>query len=118
MPEYDGLVIYAALTALLPVLLIVLNALIIPRRRTKVKELAFECGQPPMEWKSASFPVEYFPYALIYIAYAVVAIIAFLSAVSLIDSPQSGVRVIMFLAILSVSAVYMSFQLPRIRQRI
>jgi len=118
MAQTDALIYYAVLSAALPLILLLANKLLASGRSGRRKKLSFESGQVPFEWTESSFPVEYFPYALIYIAYAVISIVVFLSAVSVIDSPESSFNVVLLLAVLSASSIYAAFSLKELPQRL
>ena len=118
MSEFDALIYYIILSAILPVILLVVNMLLSPRKSSRRKGLPFESGQVPFEWRSTSFPMEYFPYAIIYVAYAVLAILVFLTSLALIESPEAALRVVILLAVLSASSIYLAFSLGDLSQRL
>lgn len=114
-----ALALYTLLAVLTPLLMIVLNVLLAPYGKGgRNKRVSFECGQRPIKWREAAFPVEYFPYAIIYVAYAVVGLIAFLAALAVAEHPELLVRVSVFLAALSAGAAYLGFSLRRLPQRL
>ncbi len=118
MASHDALIIYLVLVVILPILFWGMNKLLGPRRPQRKKSIAFECGQEPMRWRPSPFPFEYFPYAIIYVAYAVLAIVAFLTSVTLIDRPDAALRVILILAIISASSIYLALNLRDLGQRL
>lgn len=118
MSEIDSLLYYIVLSAILPLLLIIANLLLSPRKTTRRKTLPFESGQVPFEWRRASFPVEYFPYAIIYVAYAVIAILIFLTSMTIMERPDASLNIIILLAVLSASSVYLSLSLGDLSQRL
>ena len=118
MSGHASLVIFILLTLLLPVIFWALNKLLAPKRSSRKKRLSFECGQEPFEWRASPFPFEYFPYAIIYVAYAVLAIVVFLASITLIDSPEAAPRVIILLAVVSASSLYLAANLKKLSQRL
>ena len=118
MSPYDALIIFIILTLLLPIIFWAANKLLAPRSRGRKKRISFECGQEPFEWRSSPFPFEYFPYAIIYVAYAVLAIIVFLTSITLIDTPEAASRVIIVLALISASSLYLAANLKNLSQRV
>ncbi|MCS6785025.1 MAG: NADH-quinone oxidoreductase subunit A [Candidatus Caldarchaeum sp.] len=118
MADFQALIYYTILSALLPVLLVLGSKLLAPKKTSRRKRLSFESGQVPFEWVESSFPVEYFPYAIVYVAYAVIALAVFLSVVAVIDNPASALNVVLLLAVLSASSVYAAFTLKDLPQRL
>ncbi|HID05013.1 MAG TPA: hypothetical protein EYH45_01760 [Candidatus Caldiarchaeum subterraneum] len=118
MSGHTSLVIFILLTLLLPMMFWALNKLLAPKRSSRKKRLSFECGQEPFEWRASPFPFEYFPYAIIYVAYAVLAIVVFLASITLIDAPEAAPRVIILLAVVSASSLYLAANLKRLSQRL
>jgi len=117
MASTDSLLIYLGLVSLLPIIFWVLNKILGPNRPHVKKRLSFESGQVPFEWRSAPFPVEYFPYLIIYVAYAVLSIIVFLGSVTMLESPDSAVKAVLLLAVLSASSLYLAYSLKDLSQR-
>ncbi|MEM4641829.1 MAG: NADH-quinone oxidoreductase subunit A [Candidatus Caldarchaeum sp.] len=118
MADTTSLIIYIVVSALLPVLLIIGSKLLSPKKPARRKKLSFESGQVPFGWTESSFPVEYFPYAIIYIAYAVIALAVFLSVVAVIDNPGAALNVVVLLAVLSASSIYAAATLKNLPQRL
>ncbi len=116
--EMLALSLYTLLAFLTLLVMLLLNLVLAPRESRRGKRVGFECGQKPLEWRWTAFPVEYFPYALIYIAYAVIGVIAFLSALTITAHPELVERVLVFLAALSVGALYLGATLRRLPQRL
>ncbi|MEM4494811.1 MAG: NADH-quinone oxidoreductase subunit A [Candidatus Caldarchaeum sp.] len=118
MADTFSLIIYVVVSALLPILLIIGSKLLSTKKSTRRKRLSFESGQVPFGWTESSFPVEYFPYAIIYIAYAVIALAVFLSVAAVIDNPGAALNVVILLAVLSVSSIYAAVTLKNLPQRL
>jgi NADH:ubiquinone oxidoreductase subunit 3 (subunit A) len=118
MSEVDALLYYIVLSAALPLLLFLVNMLLSPRNPTRRKRLPFESGQVPFEWRQTSFPVEYFPYAIIYVAYAVLAILIFLTSMATLETSQASLNIIILLAVVSASSIYLSLTLGDLSQRL
>ncbi len=112
-----ALTLYVIFAVFMPELMLILNVFLAPRRRnSRFQRIGFESGQRPIRWFRSAFPVEYFPYAIIYLAYAVVGLVAFLSALAVSRSPELMDRVLVFLGALSVGAVFLGWSLRRLPQ--
>lgn len=114
----DALTIYVILSLFLPIFFIVANLILSPRNPGRKKRLSYETANEPLEeYRPNPLPWEYFPYALIYIAYAVLALVVFITVISLASFPDFWLKSVIFLAILSVASVFMSAQLPKLIQK-
>ena len=118
MSEYLSLAIFVVLTLILPIIFWAANKLLASKRSNRRKRISFECGQEPFEWRASPFPFEYFPYAIIYVAYAVLAIVVFLASITLIEAPEAAPRVILLLAVVSASSLYLAANLKNLSQRL
>ncbi|MCS7095221.1 MAG: NADH-quinone oxidoreductase subunit A [Thaumarchaeota archaeon] len=110
---WDPFVLYVILVLLAPDIFYLVSWLIAPRRPSRVKKTAFESGQAPIRSALGSFPVEYFPYVIIYVAYAVIAILIF---VSLVAVAEAGVTpsLLLLLTLATIASFYASSQLKEI----
>lgn len=114
----DPFILYVILVLLAPLIFYEVGVILAPRRPSRVKKMAFESGQAPLPWRVAPFPIEYFPYVVIYIAYALLAVIAFFSVLPLIGTSEGALRLVVVLGVIAASSVYLSSQLRRLVQRV
>ncbi|MDW8043428.1 MAG: NADH-quinone oxidoreductase subunit A [Nitrososphaerota archaeon] len=110
---WDPFILYVILVLLAPDAFYIVSWLISPRRPSRVKRMAFESGQAPIRSAIGSFPVEYFPYIIIYVAYAVVAILVFVSLVSVVETGVTP-PLLLLLALATVASFYASSQLKEV----
>lgn len=114
----EAFLVFVVAAFLLSLLFVLLGMLLSHGRRKRTKVLTFECGQKPFEWRTLQFPVQYFPYLLIYVVYAVVAVLVLVSLFYVFEAPDALMRVTVFLAILAFSSIFASMNLKRLIQRI
>lgn len=112
------LLLYTVLTIIAPPIFYLLSVLLAPKRPSRVKRMLFESGQTPIPVRESSFPIEYFPYVIIYIAYAVFAVAAFIVVLDMLRLGESLLRGILILAALTAGSIYVSTQLPALKQRL
>ncbi|MEM2909484.1 MAG: NADH-quinone oxidoreductase subunit A [Nitrososphaerota archaeon] len=113
-----ALLIFVVVAFLVSLLFVLLGMLLSHRRVKRTKVLTFECGQKPFEWRTLQFPIQYFPYLLVYVVYAVIAILVLVSLFYIFETPDALMRVTIFLAILAFSSVFVSINLKRLIQGI
>jgi len=113
-----ALLIFVVAAFLVSLLFILLGLLLSHRRAKRTKILTFECGQKPFEWRTSQFPIQYFPYLIIYVVYAVVAILILVSLFYVFEVPDALMRVTIFLAILTFSSIFVGINLRRLVQKI
>lgn len=114
----DPFVLYVILVLLAPFGFYEISVLLAPNRPIRTKRMPFESGQTPLPWRVSAFPVEYFPYVIIYVSYAVLALIAFLSALPLMTTAEGGLRALIVLAIITSATFYLSTQISKLKQRL
>lgn len=114
----DTLIIFVVAAFLVSLLFVLLGMLLSHKRVKRTKVLTFECGQKPFEWRTLQFPIQYFPYLIIYVVYAVVAILVLVSLFYVFEVPDALMRVTVFLAILAFSSIFLSVNLKRLVQKI
>ncbi len=112
------LLLYLILTIIAPPIFYIVSVLIAPKKPSRVKRMLFESGQTPIPTRVAPFPIEYFPYVIIYIAYAVFAVIAFIVVLDMLRAGESLIRGLLILAVITAGSIYASTQLPSLKQRL
>jgi len=114
----EALLTFVVAAFLVSLLFVLLGMLLSHKRVKRTKVLTFECGQKPFEWRMLQFPVQYFPYLLIYVVYAVISILVLVSLFYVFEVPDALMRVTVFLAILAFSSIFVSINLKRLVQRV
>lgn len=112
------LIIYIILAAATVELMSILPIILAPWKPSIKKKVLFECGQTPIPWREEAFPYEYFPYLIIYVAYAVVGIVVFISSLILIEIPYLADRVLIFFGSLTIGAFFIGLQLRGLKQKV
>ncbi len=102
---WDPFLLYVILVLLAPDLFYIVSWLIAPSRPSRIKRMAFESGQAPIRSALSSFPLEYFPYVIIYIAYAVVSVLVFFSLLAVLEVGITPLT-LMLLTVAAVVSVY------------
>ncbi len=74
---YVAIVLTMGLSAGLVLAILVLNALLGPKRRNPVKERPFECGNPPADSPRKRFNVKYYVVAIAFVAFDIEAVFLF-----------------------------------------
>jgi len=111
-------ILYVILAVATVALMSILPIILAPWKGTIKKKVLFECGQTPLPWREEAFPYEYFPYLIIYVAYAVVGILIFISSMVLIETPYIADRVLLIFGALTVGAFFIGLQLRELKQKI
>jgi len=112
------LILYVILAVATVGLMAVLPLILAPWKPLIKKKVLFECGQTPLPWREEAFPYEYFPYLIIYIAYAVAGVIIFISSMMLINMPYIADRILIVFGSLTIGAFFIGLQLRELKQRI
>ncbi len=114
----DAFLMFVVVAFLVSLLFVLLGMLLSHRREKRTKVLTFECGQKPFEWPTLQFPIQYFPYLIIYVVYAVIAILILISLFYVFEIPDALMKITIFLAILTFSSIFLSMNLKRLVQKI
>lgn len=114
----NALIIYAVFCVLAPIIFYVLSVILAPKRPSKVKKMLFESGQTPIPYSVNPYPIEYFPYIIIYVAYALLALVAFITSISMLGSAESLYSGIIILSIITVISIYLSLYMKNLTQRL
>lgn len=111
-------ILYVVLAVATIVLMAILPLILAPWKPLIKKKVSFECGQTPLPWKEEAFPFEYFPYLIIYVAYAIIGVVVFISSIILIETPYLADRIIIVLGSLTIGAFFIGLQLRELKQKI
>lgn len=114
----DAIHIFLIESIVISVLFVLLGMLLSHRYRKRTKVITFECGQNPFEWRSYRFPIQYFPYLLVYVVYAAVAVLVFISIVYAIGSDEAMPKLLMLFALLTIASIFLSINLRNLSQKI
>ena len=111
--QYVAIGITALLALGLGVVILVLNALLGPKRPNKTKEQSFECGNPRIDDPRKRFNVKYYLAAIAFVVFDIEAVFLFPWAVKyrdLLRSPDFGVlalgEALVFIGVLAVGLWY------------
>lgn len=77
MIEYAGLLILAALTAAVALIMLFANALCGPKRPHPVKAAPFECGQDPIALPAGRLPAHFYVMAMLFVVFDVELVFLF-----------------------------------------
>ncbi len=110
--------LYVILAVATVVLMSILPIILAPWKGSIKKKVPFECGQTPLPWREEAFPYEYFPYLIIYVAYAVVGVLVFISSMVLIETPYVADRILLIFGALTIGAFFIGLQLRELKQKI
>jgi len=94
LSPYAAIVLTMVLSAGLVLAILVLNAVLGPKRPSPVKETPFECGNPPADSPRKRFHVKYYVIAIAFVAFDIEAVFLFPWAVTyrdLLKNPAFGV---------------------------
>lgn len=111
-------IIYVILAVATVALMSILPIILAPWKGSIKKKVHFECGQTPLPWREEAFPYEYFPYLIIYVAYAVVGVLVFISSMVLIEMPYIADRILLIFGALTIGAFFIGLQLRELKQKI
>ncbi|MEM3397915.1 MAG: NADH-quinone oxidoreductase subunit A [Nitrososphaerota archaeon] len=111
-------IIYLILAVATVALMAVLPLILAPWKPSIKKKVSFECGQTPLPWREEAFPFEYFPYLIIYVAYAVIGVVAFISSMMLEETPYLADRIIIAFGSLTIGAFFIGMQLRELKQKV
>jgi NADH-quinone oxidoreductase subunit A len=111
--QYVPMVVAVAIAAGLGGAVLVLNALLGPKRKSAVKELPFECGNPPAGSAKGRFSVKYYLVALFFLVFDVEVVFLLPWAVEyrkLLADPALGIwaliEVLIFVGVLALGLLY------------
>ena len=111
--QYVAIGITAVLALGLGLVILVLNALLGPKRPSEVKEQSFECGNPRLDDPRKRFNVKYYLAAIAFVVFDIEAVFLFPWAVKyreLLRSPDFGIlalgEALVFIAVLAVGLWY------------
>ena len=107
MLEYAGLLILAALAALVATVMLLANRFLGPRRPHPDKAKPFECGMDPIALPAGRIPVHFYVLAMLFVVFDVELVFLFPWAVVLKDLGWFGLgEMALFLGILAAAFGY------------
>lgn len=107
MIEYAGLLIVAALSAVVATLMLVANQFLGPKRPTLNKQTPFEFGKDPIALPAGRIPVHFYVVAMLFVVFDVELVFLFPWAVVLKDLGWFGlIEMALFLGIVVAAFGY------------
>lgn len=110
---YYALVISFVLSGLVILSMLTINALLGPKRKSRVKMTPFECGNEPMDNPRRRISVKYYLVAIFFIVFDIEAVFLYPWSVlykSLLKDPSYGMlalwEMILFIGVLAVGLFY------------
>ncbi len=110
---YYALVISFVLSGLVILSMLTINALLGPKRKSRVKMTPFECGNEPMDNPRRRISVKYYLVAIFFIVFDIEAVFLYPWSVlykSLLKDPSYGTlalwEMILFIGVLAVGLLY------------
>ena len=111
-PYYSFLIVFV-LSAAVVLAILVINALLGPKRRSRVKMTPFECGNEPMDSPRRRISVKYYLVAIFFIVFDIEAVFLYPWSTlyrKLLRDPSYGMlalwEVILFIGVLAVGLAY------------
>ncbi|MCS7125500.1 MAG: NADH-quinone oxidoreductase subunit A [Aigarchaeota archaeon] len=118
MSPLFALTLYIVFAVATVVIMALVPLILAPWKPMIKKKISFECGQTPFPWREEAFPYEYFPYLIIYVAYAVIGVVVFLSSIVLVEAPHLADRILILFGSLTVGAFFIGIQLRELKQKL
>jgi len=107
MLEFVGLLLVAALSAIVATGMLMANRLLGPKRPSHVKSQPFECGKDPIALPAGRLPVHFYVLAILFVVFDVELVFLFPWAVVLRELGWFGVMEMgMFLAVVVAGFAY------------
>ena len=107
MKSYLPLLLMFAITATIVWLMIVLSAMLGPKKPNKVKDVPFECGEQPFQLPTDRFYVRFYLIAMLFILFDIEIIFLFPWAVVFRTLPPFSGFVSMLIFVLILGAGYL-----------
>ena len=114
----NALILYVMFCLLAPIIFYLISVILAPKRPSKVKKMLFESGQTPIPYRVSPYPIEYFPYIITYVAYALLALVAFITSISLMESTESMYGGVIVLSIITAVSIYLSLFMKNLTQKL
>lgn len=107
MTEYIFVSVFAVVALVIVVGLLVLSAILGPRKPSAEKTIPYECGMLPSEEAKGRFPVRFATIAMLFIIFDIEVVFMYPWAVALDQLKLFGlVEMLIFVAILAIAYVY------------
>ena len=107
MLEYAGLLIVAALSAVVATIMLLANQFLGPKRPSPAKSAPFECGVDPIALPAGRLPVHFYVLAMLFVVFDVELVFLFPWAVVLKDLGWFGLmEMALFLGIVGAAFAY------------
>lgn len=98
---------FVAIVILFPILLIVVELILTPRRPNPVKNSTYECGEIPVGSGRPQFVIQYYAYAIIFTVFDVIGLFLLISAADF-ASLGSGVLIplLVIIGVVTLSLIH------------
>ena len=107
MAEYFFISVFAVVALVIVGALLLLSAILGPRRPTKAKVLPYECGIIPKEEAKGRYPVRFATLAMLFIIFDIEVVFMYPWAVALGELKLFGfIEMLVFIIVLGVAYVY------------
>lgn len=107
MTEYIFISVFAVVAAVIVVGILVLSAVLGPRKPSAEKLIPYECGMLPSEEAKGRFPVRFATIAMLFIIFDIEVVFMYPWAVALGELKLFGlVEMLIFIVILGIAYVY------------
>jgi len=105
--EYIFISVFAVVAAVIVVGILLLSAILGPRKPSAEKMIPYECGMLPSEEAKGRFPVRFATIAMLFIIFDIEVVFMYPWAVALGELKLFGlVEMLIFIAILGIAYVY------------
>jgi NADH:ubiquinone oxidoreductase subunit 3 (subunit A) len=112
--DYFAVGIFALIALLVPFIAIFMGKLFRPTKRTELRETTYECGERPIGVAQIQFHVQFYIYAIMFVAFDVVTVFLLVWAMSFAGlSDTAKIFAVTFLIIL-LAGVFYSLKKERI----
>ncbi|MFQ5910361.1 MAG: NADH-quinone oxidoreductase subunit A [Thermoplasmata archaeon] len=109
LPEdYLVVALFAIIVIVLPPIIYLINRWFRPERTLPYSEDTYECGEEPIGVAQVRFNFQYYLFAIVFVAFDVIAVVLLLWALNLADyfSPWSGAFVFTFALLIGGATFY------------
>ena len=107
MAEYFFISVFAVVALVIVGALLLLSAILGPRRPTKAKILPYECGIIPTEEAKGRYPVRFATLAMLFIIFDIEVVFMYPWAVALGElKPFGFIEMLVFIIVLGVAYIY------------
>jgi NADH:ubiquinone oxidoreductase subunit 3 (subunit A) len=105
--DYLPIALFVIIAIIFPILTYFLSGLFRPRLPTKLKETTYECSETPIGEAQIQFHFQYYMYAIIFVAFDIVAAFLLLWALIMTGLPMiANIAVVLFVMLTGTAVLY------------